>query len=206
MNTRRIASLAATTALSLATLVPALAGADPWDVRREVIEGARNVQQERREAAREIDRCRTRECVEREIREGRHEVNRERREARREIHRERHDSVFDAVRHGYPHRRPVAYGHGRPWYAYDAHYHRNGRYCDDARHVAHFRDGYYRGDRRWYRDHRYWDEYDYVSRYYRGRERYRDRDDDDGNDDLLRGIAIGAATVGVIAAIHEAND
>lgn len=203
MNTRRTLSLAAA-ALSLATLVPALATAGPWDVRREVAEGAHSVQHERREAAREIDRCRTRECVEREIREGRREVDRERREAAREIHRERHANGFDWVKHSYPRGRPAAYGYGRPWYYNDAHYHPNGRYCSDGRHLVHFRDAYYRGDRRWYRDHRYWNEYDYVSRYYRGRDRHRD--DDDGNDDLLRGIAIGAATVGVIAAIHEAND
>ena len=68
----------------------------------------------------------------------------------------------------------------------------------------HLRDAYYRGDRRWYRDGRNWNEYDYVSRYYRGQNGYGDDDNDD--DDLVRGIVIGAAVVGVIAAIHEAND
>jgi hypothetical protein len=202
-------SLAAA-ALTLTTLLPALAAADPWDVRREVAEGARNVQQERREAAREIDRCRTRDCVQREVIEGRREVQRERYEAAREIHRERHVDGFERVQRSFPPGRPgnYGYGYGRPWYYNDAHYHPNGRHCTDGRHLVHYRDGYYRGDRRWYRDHRYWDENAYVSRYYRPRDRYDryDRDDDDGNDDLLRGLAIGAATVGVIAAIHEAND
>jgi hypothetical protein len=203
VNTRRTLSLAAA-ALSLTALAPTLAVADPWEVRREAIEGVRNVQYERREAAREIDRCRTRECVEREIREGRREVERERREAYQEVNRERHVDGFEAVRHGYPGRR-VGWNK-RAWYYRDAHYHPNGQYCSDGRHLVHFRDDYYRGDRRWYRDNRYWNEYDYVSRYYRPRYRDRNDNDDDGNDDLLRGIAIGAATVGVIAAIHEAND
>ena len=73
-------------------------------------------------------------------------------------------------------------------------------YCRDARHVVHYRDGYHRNSGRWYRDGRHWNETAYVDRYYRY---HRDDDDDD---DLLRGIFIGAAVVGVIAAVHEAND
>ena len=107
---------------------------------------------------------------------------------------------------------PARYNRNAPYYGdgryygssyRDAHYHPNGQYCRDSRHIAHLRDGYYRADRRWYRDGKYWNEYDYVSRYYGGQNRHRD---DDDNDDLVRGIVIGAAAVGVIAAIHEAND
>ena len=43
-----------------------------------------------------------------------------------------------------------------------------------------------------------------MSRYYRAGDGRRN--DDEDNDDLMRGIVIGAAAVGVIAAIHEAND
>lgn len=186
-----------TTAVACAaTLVPTLAGADSRDVRREWREGARNVAREQREAGREIERCTSRKCVEREVREGRREVDRERREARREVRYERganHDRRYG--RHDYD---DVRYFRGAT-----AHYHPGGHYCSDARHVVHLRDAYYRGDRRWYREGRYWNEYDYVTRYYRGHGRHDHHDDDD---DLVKGIVIGAAVVGVIAAIHEAND
>ena len=43
-----------------------------------------------------------------------------------------------------------------------------------------------------------------MSRYYDGQNGHGY--DDDNDDDLVRGIVIGAAVVGVIAAIHEAND
>jgi hypothetical protein len=179
-----------------------VAGADPWEVRREMREGARGVDIEKREASREIRRCETRDCVLREVREGQREVERERREARNEIHRERTENYYAPTRYN-----PKApyYGDVRYYGASysDAHYHPGGQYCRDGRHIAHFRDGYYRADRRWYRDGRYWNEYDYVNRYYGGRNRHHDDDDDD---DLLRGVVIGAAVVGVIAAIHEAND
>ncbi|HWJ04283.1 MAG TPA: hypothetical protein VNS57_00680 [Steroidobacteraceae bacterium] len=183
-----------TTAVACAaTLAPTFAGADSWDVRREWREGARNVAREQREAAREIERCGNRKCVVHEIREGQREVDRERREAWREVQRERAENHYRRYgRHAYD---DVRYFRGAT-----AHYHPGGRYCTDARHVVHLRDAYYRGDRRWYRDARYWNEYDYVTRYYRG----YDRHDDD--DDLVKGILIGAAVVGVIAAIHETND
>ncbi len=188
---------------SFASIVPLVASADPWEVRREMREGARSVDIEKREADREIRRCQTRECVAREVREGQREVNRERHEARHEIHRERSENNYPA-RYS---RNVRYYGDGRySGYNYvdrDAHYHPGGQYCRDGRHIAHLRDGYYRADRRWYRDGRYWNEYDYVNRYYGGRNRHHDNDDDD---DLLRGVVIGAAVVGVIAAIHEAND
>jgi hypothetical protein len=186
-------------------IVPTVAGADSWEVRREMREGARGVEIEKREAAREIRRCETRDCVLREMREGQREVDRERREARNEIRRERAESYYQPARYDRNARYYYDYGryYGSPNYS-DAHYHPDGQYCHDGRHIVHLRDGYYRGDRRWYRDGRSWNEYDYVSQYYGGRDRYRN--DDDDNDDLVRGLVIGAAVVGVIAAIHEAND
>ncbi len=190
--------------LCCASIVPMVAGADPWKVRSEMREGARSVDIEKREAAREIRRCQTRDCVAREMREGQREVNRERREARNEISRERAENYYQPARYN---RNARYYGDGRySSYNYvdrDAHHHPGGQYCRDGRHIVHLRDSYYRDDRRWYRDGRYWNEYDYVNRYYGGQNRHRD---DDDNDDLVRGIVIGAAAVGVIAAIHEAND
>jgi hypothetical protein len=181
-----------------------VAGADPWEVRREVREGKRSVDIEKREAAREIRRCETRDCVLREMREGQREVDRERREARYEIRREQAEDYLQPARYNHDAR---YYGAGRYYGSNysdsDAHYHPNGKFCRDGRHIMHLRDGYYRADRRWYRDGRYWNEYDYVSQYYGGRYSHRDDNDDD---DLMRGIVIGAAVVGVFAAIHEAND
>ena len=189
---------------SCASIVPMVAGADPWEVRREVREGARGVENEKREAAREIRRCETRDCVLREMREGQREVGRERREARNEVRRERAEDYVVPTRYNQNAR---YYRDGRYYSSNDdyrdAHYHPNGKYCRDGRHIAHLRDGYYRADQRWYRDGRYWNEYDYVNRYYDDRGRNRDDDDDD---ELVQGIVIGAAVVGVIAAINEAND
>jgi hypothetical protein len=162
---------AAVLCCSYASIVPLVASADPWEVRREV-------------------------------REGQREVNRERHEARYEIHQAQAGKYIHPARYD---RNVPYYGDVRYYgssYS-DAHYHPGGQYCRDGRHIAHLRDGYYRADRRWYRDGRYWSEYDYVNRYYGGRNRHHDDDDDD---DLLRGVVIGAAVVGVIAAIHEAND
>lgn len=119
-------------ALALAgPLVPGVALADRWEVRREVREGARSVERERREARREIRRCETRECARREIREGYREVERERREARREVRSELREA-------------------------------------------------------RW------------EDRYY-----YRDRDD---GRDLLKGVVVGAAVVGVAVAVANSDD
>jgi hypothetical protein len=178
--------------LCAAMTLTTTASADPREIRREWREGALEVAQERREAAREIQACSNRKCVKREMREGQREVDRERRETRREVRRERVEDRWDRTRYDDRHARfrPV-----------DAHYHPNGRYCTDGQHVAHLRDTWYSGDRRWYRDGRYWGENDYVARYYRGG---NGRDDDD--DDLVKGVLIGAAAVGIIAAIHEAND
>lgn len=201
----RMSLAAAILGCSCASFVPMVAGADSWEVHREMREGARSVENEKREAAREMRRCETRDCVLREMREGQREVKRERREARNEVRRERTEVYYQPARYD----RDVRYYDDGRYYAAnyrysDAHYHPNGKYCRDGRHVVHLHDGYYRADRRWYRDGRYWNEYDYVNRYYGGWDRHRDGDDDD--DDLVRGIVIGAAVVGVIAAIHEAND
>ena len=68
-----------------ALLAPVDANAGRWEVRKEIREGARSVERERREARRELQRCKTRECARREMREGYREVAREKREARREI-------------------------------------------------------------------------------------------------------------------------
>jgi len=61
-----------------------------------------------------------------------------------------------------------------------------------------YRDQYYRGDERWYRDGRYWSRDDYERRYYRR----RDKDDDD----FLKGAVVGAAVVGIGVAIAKSND
>lgn len=60
-----------------------------------------------------------------------------------------------------------------------------------------YRDRWYRGNDRWYRDGRYWNRYDYERRYY-------SRRDKDGN--ILPGLLVGAAVVGVVAAIANADD
>ena len=61
-----------------------------------------------------------------------------------------------------------------------------------------YRDQYYRGDERWYRDGRYWSRDDYERRYYRR----RDKDDDE----FLKGAVVGAAVVGLGVAIAKSND
>jgi hypothetical protein len=183
-------------AAMLCVAVTSTAAADPWHTRREWREGAREVAAEKREAAREIRKCKTRECMMREVREGQREVSREHRETWREVQRVRANDRWY---------RDTRYFDDRNWRYrnVDTHYHPDGRFCRDGSHLAHLRDTYYRGDRRWYRDGRYWNEYDYVGRYYRGGGGNRNDDDDE---DLVKGILIGAAAVGVIAAIHDAND
>lgn len=138
-------------------LLPAPAAAQSWEVRREMREGARNVARERREAARELRRCTTRECARREVREGYREVNQERREARREIRAEVREDFRDQ-------------------------YWRNGRF---------FRDG------------RYWDRPAYLRRYYGYHHHHHHDDDGDG---VLAGVIVGAAVVGVTAAIINSQD
>ena len=138
----------------LACLSPATVMADRWEVRREVREGYYEVEREKREAARELRRCQTRECARREVREGYREVEREKREARHEIRRELREDYY--------------------------------------------RDQYYRGDQRWYRDGRYWGRDEYERRYYRK----RGKDDND----FLKGAVVGAAVVGIGVAIAKSND
>lgn len=138
----------------LAGIAPGAAMADRWEVRREIREGYYEVEREKREAARELRRCQTRECARREIREGYREVEREKREARREIRRELREDYY--------------------------------------------RDQFYRGDGRWYRDGRYWGRDEYERRYYRK----RDKDDND----FLKGAVVGAAVVGIGVAIAKSND
>jgi hypothetical protein len=70
----------------LAFSVPRAAMQD-WDTRQEIREGARQVNRERREAAREIRNADSRIEARHEIREGAREVSRERREARNEVRR-----------------------------------------------------------------------------------------------------------------------
>jgi hypothetical protein len=147
-------SSAAISATLLACVAPATVMADRWEVRQEAREGYYAVEREKREAARELRRCQTRECARREVREGYREVEREKREARREIRRELREDYY--------------------------------------------RDQYYRGDGRWYRDGRYWGRDDYERRYYRR----RDKDDDD----FLKGAVVGAAVVGLGVAIAKSND
>ena len=59
-------------------------------------------------------------------------------------------------------------------------------------------DRFYRGNGRWWRDGRYWNRDDYLRRYY-------SRRDNDGAD-VLKGVLVGAAVVGVIAAIADDKD
>ena len=92
-----------------ASIVPIVAGAEPWEVRREIREGARSVAIEKREAAREVNRCKTRDCVSREMREGQREVDRERREARNEVRQARAENYSGVAR-------------------YDGRYYGNGQY------------------------------------------------------------------------------
>lgn len=79
----------------LAAVLPAESRADRWEVRKEMREGARNVEREKREAHRALRRCETRECARREMREGYREVEREKREARREIRGAMRDSRWE---------------------------------------------------------------------------------------------------------------
>ena len=58
-----------------------------WDTRREIVEGRHEINQERREARREILNADSPMERRHEIREGSREINRERREASRQIRR-----------------------------------------------------------------------------------------------------------------------
>lgn len=123
--------------------------------------------------------------VRREAREGAREVRSERREAIRELRRcTTRECAGREIREG---RREVAQE-------------RREARREIRREVREdYRDSYYRGSNRWYRDGRYWDRDSYNRRYY-----YR-RDDNDGSD-VLKGALVGAAVVGVVAAIADSNN
>lgn len=120
--------------------------------------------------------------VRQEVREGAREVNREKREAIRELQRcTTRECARREVREG---QREVARER------------REARREIRSEVRETYYDNFYRGNDRWYRDGRWWDRADYERRYY-----YRD----DGAD-VLKGIVVGAAVVGTVAAIGAAAD
>lgn len=128
--------------------------------------------------------CASRWEIRQEVREGAKEVRREKREAARELRKcQTRDCARREIREGY---REV------------------GRERREARREIRrevredYYDRYYRGDGRWYRDGRYWDRNDYQRRYYRRR-------DNDG-EQFLQGALVGAAVVGVAAAVARSDD
>ena len=121
--------------------------------------------------------------VRQEVREGKKEVRREKREAVRELRKcQTRECARREIREG---QREVARER------------REARREVRGEIREHYRDRYYRGDDRWYRDGRYWDRYEYERRYYR-------RQDDDN--DMLKGALVGAAVVGVAVAIANSDD
>lgn len=121
--------------------------------------------------------------VRREIREGAREVRREKREAYRALKRcTTEECIRREVREG---RREVARE-------------RRESRREVRREVREaYRDQWYRGGDRWYRDGRYWGRDEYERYYYHRR---------DGANDVLKGVLVGAAVVGVAAAIADDND
>jgi hypothetical protein len=67
--------------------LPLIVAPQRWDTRREIVEGRHEVNQERREARREIRNADSPMERRHEIREGARELSRERREAERQIRR-----------------------------------------------------------------------------------------------------------------------
>ena len=67
--------------------LPFIVAPQRWDTRREIVEGRHEVNQERREARREIRNADSPMERRHEIREGAREISRERREAERQIRR-----------------------------------------------------------------------------------------------------------------------
>jgi hypothetical protein len=67
--------------------LPLLVAPQRWDTRREIVEGRHEINQERREARREIANADSPMERRHEIREGAREINQERREASRQIRR-----------------------------------------------------------------------------------------------------------------------
>jgi hypothetical protein len=119
--------------------------------------------------------------VRREVREGIREVNREKREAMRELRRcTTRQCAAREIREGH---REVSRE-------------RREARREIRREVREdIFDNYYRGGDRWYRDGRYWNRRDYESRFYRRRS--------NGGSDVLTGVLVGAAVVGVVAAIAD---
>lgn len=119
--------------------------------------------------------------VRREIREANREVNRERREADQRIRRCKDRQCVERE------------------------YRRANREVARERREARrevsreiredYYDRFYRGNGWWWRDGRYWNRNDYMRRYY-------NRRDNDGAD-VLTGVLVGAAVVGVIAAVTD---
>ena len=126
--------------------------------------------------------------VRKEIREGARAVHREKREAAREIRRcKTRECARREIREGYR----------------EVEKERREARREIRREIREdYYDNFYRGGGRWYRDGRYWDRRDYQRRYYH-RHGYHDRDDDD---DFLKGAAVGAAIVGVAAAVANSRD
>lgn len=122
--------------------------------------------------------------IRREIREANREVARERREAAREIRRCKDRACVE--REYREANREVARE-------------RREARREVSREIREaYYDRFYRGNGWWWRDGRYWNRNDYVGRYYKRR-------DNDGAD-VLKGALIGAAVVGVIAAVADDND
>jgi hypothetical protein len=121
--------------------------------------------------------------VRREVREGARSVAREKREATRELRKcTTRDCARREVREGYR----------------EVNRERREARREIRREVREdVRDQYWR-DGRYFRDGRYWDRDEYMRRYY-------GRHDDNGNN-LLTGVAIGAAIVGVTAAVINSQD
>jgi hypothetical protein len=123
--------------------------------------------------------------VRREVREGYYEVERTKRQAERNVRRcTTRECAQREIREGYR----------------DVELEKREARREVRRELREdrYRDQYYRGDDRWYRDGRYWDRSDYERRYYRN----RDRDEND----FLKGAVVGAAAVGIAVAIAKSND
>ena len=119
--------------------------------------------------------------VRREIREANREVNRERREADERIRRCKDKECVE--REYRKANREVARE-------------RREARREVSREIREdYYDRFYRGNGRWWRDGRYWTRDDYLRRYYKRR-------DNDGVD-VLTGVLVGAAVIGVIAAVTD---
>jgi hypothetical protein len=122
--------------------------------------------------------------VRQEVREGNKEIRREKKEAERELRKcQTRECARREIREGYR----------------EVERERREARREIRREIREdYYDRYYQGDGRWYRDGRYWGRYDYERRY------YRRRDNDDG--EFLKGALVGAAVVGVAAAVAKSDD